>query len=288
MTPAMTRFPLFICTLLFALGYVGCVFADHAIEVIELQSRSSAELLPVIEPFVGSDGSIAGTGRSLVIKASPERVAEIKQLLAELDRPPKRLLITVGNNEDRMRDSRGYRASADIRTGNSQISINSPGYPVDSSRALVQLHDRHTSTSQSSQQFVQAMEGQPAYISTGLSMPVRTTERYYGGAVPYQRSTTEYQDVTRGFYVVPRVHGDVVTLEIAQHDDKPGRRYGVIDTQRVDTVASGRLGDWIDLGGVNVSQAAHQDGLGRSVNSRKGQLQGIQVKVECLNCTEGR
>jgi len=280
----MTRLPLFTGVLLLWLGYAGSALADYPIEIIELHSRTSAEILPIIEPFAGSDGSITGTGRSLIIKASPERMTEIKRLLADLDRPPKRLLITVGNDNDRTHSSSGYRASADIKTGNSQIGINSPGYPVDSSRAQVQLHDRRSSTTQSSQQFVQAMEGRSAYISSGLSVPLKTTERYYGGAVPYQRSTTQYQDVTRGFYVIPRINGDIVTLEIAQHDDQPGRKYGVIETQRVDTVVSGRLGDWIDLGGMNTTQTAHQGGLGQSVNSRQDQLRGIQVKVECLNC----
>lgn len=284
----MKRFPLVIGVLLLGVGYASTVFADYPIEVIELRSRSYDEILPVIQPLVGSDGTVAGMGNSLVIMAAPERLARIKQLLAELDRPPKRLLITVGNEEDRARSSSGYRASADIKTGNGQIGINSPGYPVDSSRAQVQLHDGSSTTTQSSQQFVQAMEGQSAYISSGLSVPLQTTERYYGGAVPYQRSTTQYHDVTRGFYVIPRVSGDTVTLEISQHDDKPGRRYGVVDTQRVDTVVHGRLGEWLDLGGVDTTQAVHQGGLGRSVNSREGHLQGIKVKVECLNCAEDR
>lgn len=284
----MKRFPLVIGVLLLGAGYASTVFADYPIEVIELRSRSYDEILPVIQPLVGSDGTVAGMGNSLVIMAAPERLARIKQLLTELDRPPKRLRITVGNEEDRAHSSSGYRASADIKTGNGQIGINSPGYPVDSSRAQVQLHDGSSTTTQSSQQFVQAMEGQSAYISSGLSVPLQTTERYYGGAVPYQRSTTQYHDVTRGFYVIPRVSGDTVTLEISQHDDKPGRRYGVVDTQRVDTVVHGRLGEWLDLGGVDTTQAVHQGGLGRSVNSREGHLQGIKVKVECLNCAEDR
>jgi hypothetical protein len=284
----MKRFPLVIGVLLLGVGYASTVFADYPIEVIELRSRSYDEILPVIQPLVGSDGTVAGMGNSLVIMAAPEQLARIKQLLAELDRPPKRLLITVGNEEDRARSSSGYRASADIKTGNGQIGFNSPGYPVDSSRAQVQLHDGSSTTTQSSQQFVQAMEGQSAYISSGLSVPLQTTERYYGGAVPYQRSSTQYHDVTRGFYVIPRVSGDTVTLEISQHDDKPGRRYGVVDTQRVDTVVHGRLGEWLDLGGVDTTQAVHQGGLGRSVNSREGHLQGIKVKVECLNCAEDR
>jgi type II secretory pathway component GspD/PulD (secretin) len=284
----MERVPFFSCAVLLGLAGINPVFADYPIEVIQLHSRTYEEILPVIQPFIGSDGTVTGMGTSLVIKAAPAQVSEIKQLLSELDRPPKRLRITVGKGEDRARSSSGYRASADIKAGNSQISINSPGFPVDSSRAHVRLHDQSSTTAQSSQQFVQAMEGQPAYISSGLSVPLQTTERYYGGGIPYQRSTTQLQDITRGLYVVPRVNGDSVTLEIAQHDDKPGRRYGVIDTQRIDTVVHGRLGEWINLGGLDTTRSGHQGGIGRSVNAQDGQLQGIQVKVDCLNCGEGK
>ena len=282
----MKRLPLFLFAAL--LGVAGTVFADYPIEVIELKSRPYEEILPLVRPFVGSDGTVTGMGNNLVIKAAPEQVREIKRLLATLDRPPKRLRILVDNGDDRARSSSGYRASADIKTGNGQISINSPGYPVDSSRGEIRLHDRHSTTTQSSRQFVQAMEGQPAYISSGLQVPLRTTERYYGGGIPYQRTTTQMHDVTRGFYVVPRVSGDAVTLEIAQHNDQPGRRYGVVDTQRVDSVVHGRLGEWIDLGGLDTTETAHQGGLGRAVNSQQGRLQGIKVKVECLNCDADR
>ena len=286
MVPVMKRLPLFLFAAL--LGIAGTVFADYPIEVIELKSRPYEEILPLVRPFVGSDGTVTGMGNNLVIKAAPEQVREIKRLLATLDRPPKRLRIVVDNGDDRARSSRGYRASADIKTGNGQISINSPGYPVDSSRGEIRLHDRHSTTTQSSRQFVQAMEGQPAYISSGLQVPLRTTERYYGGGIPYQRTTTQVHDVTRGFYVVPRVSGETVTLEIAQHNDQPGRHYGVVDTQRIDSVVHGRLGEWIDLGGLDTTETAHQGGLGRSVNSQQGRLQGIQVKVECLNCDDDR
>ena len=284
----MKRYPFIVFTALLGIAGISPVLADYPIEVIELHSRSYEEILPVIQPFVGSGGTVTGMGNKLVIKAAPGRVSEIKRLLVDLDRPPKRLQITVSKGEDRARSSRGYRASADIKAGNSQISINSPGFPVDSSRAHVRLHDRSSTTAQSSQQFVQAMEGQAAWISSGLRVPLQTTERYYGGGIPYQRSTTQLHDVTRGFYVVPRVHGDTVTLEIAQHDDKPGRRHGIIDTQRIDTVVHGRLGEWIDLGGLDTTRSDYQGGIGRSVNMQDGQLQGIQVKVECLNCGEGR
>jgi len=266
-----------------ALG-VNNVRADYPIEVIELQSRPVEDVIPLIKPFVGPGGTVTGFGSRLIIKAAPQQLGEVKRILAEIDTPPMRLLITVDKGSDELLSSRGYRASADIRLGDSQISINSPGRPVQSSRAQINLHDKQLSSTQTSQQFVQAVAGQRAYISSGLRVPLQTSEHYYGAGIPYHRSSTTLQDVTRGFYVIPRVHGDSVTLEIAQHDDTLARRPGVIDTQRIDSMVRGRLGEWISLGGLDSSQSAQTGGLGQSERSQQRQFQDIRVKVECLDC----
>ena len=258
--------------------------ADYPIEVIELKSRPLDEILPVIQPFAGADGTVTGMGNNLIIKASPVRVKEIKRLLVNLDRPPRRLLITVGNQDDVARAASGYRASADIKAGDSRLSINSPGLPVDSSRAQVSIHERNVQRTQISRSRVQALEGRPAFINSGSRIPLQTTERYYDRGPPYQRRTTQLQDVSSGFYVVPRLQGDEVTLEILQHDDRPGQRHGVIKTQSAGTVVRCRLGEWVELGGVSNANNNRQGGLGRSVNSQGRHGRAIQVRVECLDC----
>ncbi len=58
------------------------VCADYPIEVIELQAATLDEVVPVVRPLVGPDGTVTGMETSLVIKAAPERVAEIRELLA--------------------------------------------------------------------------------------------------------------------------------------------------------------------------------------------------------------
>jgi type II secretory pathway component GspD/PulD (secretin) len=273
-----------LCITLFFLVIGTPALADYPIEVIELKSRLLDEMLPVIQPFAGADGTVTGMGNNLIIKAAPARVNEIRQLLLDIDRPPQRLLITVGNQDDVARSSSGYRSSADIKAGDGRISINSPGYPVDSSRAHVRLHDTNVQHAQTSRQRVQALEGRPAYIKSGSLVPLQTTERYYDRGIPYQRRSTQLQDVSSGFYVVPRLQGDEVTLEIVQHDDRPGQLRGVINTQSAATVVRARLGEWVELGGVNTSSSNQQGGLGQSVSSQESNSQGIQVKVECLDC----
>lgn len=278
------RLAMNLCIGLFCLVISAQGFSDYPIEVIELKSRPLDEILPVIQPFVGADGTVTGMGNNLVIKASPARVKEIRQLLVNLDRPPRRLLITVGNQDEVARSSSGYRASADIKAGDGRFSINSPGYPVDSSRAHVVIHDRSVQRAQTSRSRVQALEGRPAYINSGSRIPLQTTEHYYDRGVPYQRRSTQLRDVTSGFYVVPRLQGDEVTLEIVQHDNRSARRRGVIRTQSAGTVVRGKLGEWVELGGVDTSNNNREGGPGRSVGSQGSNNRGIQVRVECLDC----
>jgi hypothetical protein len=265
---------------LFCLLLSTPVLSDYPIEVIELKSRPLDEILPVIQPFVGADGTVTGMGNNLVIKASPARLKEIRQLLVTLDRPPRRLVISVGKQADMTQRSSGYRANADIKAGDSRISINSPGYPVDSSRAHVRIHDNTLQGARTSRHRVQALEGRPAYINSGARIPLRTIDRYYDQG----RYGTQLQDVSSGFYVVPRLSGDEVMLEIMQHDDRPGQYRGAINTQSTGTVMRGRLGEWVELGGVETSTANQEGGLGQSVTSQASDVQGIQVKVECLDC----
>ena len=255
--------------------YAGIAYADYPIEVIELRARPLEEVLPLVRPLIGPDGTATGMGNNLVLKAAPQRVREIRQLLEQVDRPPRRLLISVGKQGERMRDESGYSAGADIRTGDGQVSINSPGYPVDESRVRIHVHDSDTRRSRSIGQQVQALEGRPAFIASGTQIPVQGVERYYRHGRLHERHVTRMHDASSGFYVLPRVSGEHVTLEI---------HTGAIHTQRADSVVRGRLGEWISLAGIDSSSSGSQGGPLRSHASRASVSQQVEVMVECLDC----
>jgi len=281
----MKQFSLFTRTvpLLFLL-YSQLVSADYPIEVIQLKSRPLEEVLPVVRSLIGADETATGMGNNLVLKAAPGHVQEIRKMLVEIDRPPRRLLITVSKEGDTARSSSGYSASADIKAGDGQISINSPGYPVDETRFGVRIHDSSDQRARTMGHKVQALEGRPAFIASGSRIPVHGVDPYYPNRYPYGRRVTQLHDVSSGFYVVPRVHGEHVTLEIQQRDDRPGMRRGFINTQSANTAVRGRLGEWISLGGINTSSNNSQGGLGRSIASQGSDMQQIEVLVECLDC----
>jgi hypothetical protein len=260
------------------LVFLACipVYADYPIEVIELRAATLNEVIPVVRPLVGPDGTVTGMGNNLVIKAAPDRVREIRELLVRIDRPPRQLLISVSNSGEDVSHASGYSGRADIRIGDGQVGINSPGRPVGDSRARLDVYRQGARGKRSAGQQVHALEGRPAWIHAGSQVAVH-------GGYPHG---TQMHDVTSGFYVVPRVSGTEVMLEIFQHDDRPGRLPGTFEIQRAGTVVRGRLGEWVVLGGIDSASKDRHTGLARSQQRESMQSQQIRVKVECIDCDE--
>lgn len=287
-----------ICPFLLAAMFITFVVpttahADYPIEVIELRYNLLQDVLPAIRPLMGEGETVTGMGNQLIIKAPPARVVEIRKLLAGIDRSPRRLIVMVGKQGQLQRYSRGYSSRADINAGDGNITVNprgtgretaSAGIAGDDSHAQIGVHDFTGQGDRDIGQRVQVLEGRRAWINAGVQVPVHSRDRYIAGGVPYERRSTYYKDVRSGFYVVPRVSGDIVTLEILQHDDRPGRSPRTFRTQSTGTMVSGRLGEWIELGGIDNSESNTRSDIGQSNSSSNIGTQEIRVKVECLDC----
>ncbi len=267
------------------LGSPG-VFADYPIEVITLKSRPVDEVLPIVRPFAGGDGSVTGTGNHLIVKASPERLRDIRRLLEEIDLPPHRLLITLETTGRDKTDASGYAASVDIKSGDNRASINSPGRPGDRTRASISAHASQGKTTHYREQQVQALEGYPAFIHTGLSSPLQERHPGLRGGNPHNRRQIGSGTQTGGFYVLPRLSGDSVTLKILQQNDRSGWNPNTLHSQQTGTAVRGKLGDWIDLGGIHSSAEDTRSGIARSGTSSATHSGGLRVKVECMDCPD--
>jgi len=240
--------PLFASLLLAA-----SLTAQAATEVVPLQHRSSAELLPAAQAFIGRDGTVSAFENKLIVNASPERIDDLRALLQQLDTVPKRLLISVDNNDSNYQDNRGNGQV--IRYG--------------------------TSNREGGLQQIQASEGQPALIQVGQSVPITSTSTDGYGRI---QSNTEYRNVTQGFYVTPSVSGDTVRLQISTNNDRISQeRADVVKVQSTDTTISGRLGEWITLAGHNQQSQADRNPSSRTYSTQRGENMTLRVKVDLLD-----
>ncbi|MDH5594273.1 MAG: hypothetical protein OEY68_07710, partial [Gammaproteobacteria bacterium] len=90
-------FPVFLIMLI--LGQ--CVLAEEtSINIIELHSRTTEEIIPVLKPLLDNNTAITGTGYQIIIRATPSKLAEIRQIIDQLDKTPKSLLISVKHGND--------------------------------------------------------------------------------------------------------------------------------------------------------------------------------------------
>lgn len=237
-----------LLTAAFAL-WIGLAAAQQ-MEVIELKSKSAQDVLPVLLPLVEPGGTLTGVNNQLFLRASPRNRADIKKALAAIDTPTRRLIIRVSQNRESEKRAQGAEASGQVVLGSSRRSS-----------AQAQVWDTQSGRGESAGQMVQTVEGGQAFIQIGRSLPIPMRQVVIGPGGTVINETVVYQDVGRGFYAVPHLNGERITLDITQHADSVGGSgRGSISTQRLSTTVSGRLGEWIELGGSGRRASGEQSG----------------------------
>lgn len=126
-------------------------------------------------------------------------------------------------------------------------------------------------------QQVQVVDGGKAFFRTGQSVPISnfSVAATAAGAVVSQE--VRFRDLTNGFYVAPRLSGEVVTAEVSVSRDSPsnvGTGPGSASLLSVITTVSGKLGEWIEIGSVGAREQP-----GRSVSTRSTSTSGGERHV---------
>lgn len=258
---------------------------DAALEIIPLKHRPAEEIIPIIRPFVHEQGTLTGTGFQLIVRTTSQNLEELKTIIERLDTAPRRLLITVKQDVSAYeRETAAELSGAATVDGESRVTVGGPkgaGDGEDGLRARVlstRSRDDDTLT-----QRVQVLEGREAYIEIGRSIPLpaRSVVHTPGGINTYD--SIEYRDVTVGFYVLPRLSGENVTLEINPHRDlESGHGGGQISIQQIQTTVTGRIGEWLDIGGAVQEQVDSGAGTVYSTRERAEERRRVFIKVEEL------
>lgn len=287
---AVSRVALF----LLVWAQAAAVLAQTVLEVIPLRYRQAAEVIPIIQPVLAREGSVSGYQGQLVVRTTPANLEEVKRILAVVDAAPRQLLISVRN------ESTGERSRSEVdvsaRFGGEHARVVIPPASRDprggsvevgggDDRVRVHALEGHSVGRERDTQTVRVMEGREAFVRAGQSAPVRERQvqrTVVGGRVVEQVvESTQYRDVGSGFYVLPRLSGDRVTLDISQQREALSRgASGAASVQGMVTTVSGRIGEWMEIGGIDRDASSQQGALlGRSSASARDSRR-ILIKVE--------
>lgn len=254
----------------------SAVSAAPTTEVIPLSYGLAESLVPVVQPMLQDDERISAYGNQLVIRAEPERIADIRTLIADLDRQPARLRISVASSQNAMNQSRGHRIDGQISSGSGSLVIGNPD-----ERTRARIVRRETRGAADGVRQITANEGYPVLIQSGHSVPVSTqTTDAYGRVI----EQTQYRDVTQGFYATVRLNGDMATIILNTNDDHINRADSRrIDVRHLDTQITTRLGEWVTVGALGDTETAESRDIGRRTTTRQEDSGSIRLMIERLD-----
>ncbi len=264
------------------------VFAQMKMEIFPLKHRQAVELVLVVEPLLGGVGSVTGIRNQLVVRTTPVNLAVVRSVLKKLDTASINLRITVREGTSLHLKENDAELSADARLGKKgQIAV-SPG-PSKSGGLIVapsrkgakvtgRIQQRDLRATGNNSQQVVTQDGQPAVIHITQTIPFTETEGVHSGKGSRHRESVVFQEVTRGFRILPRLQSDRVVMDISPVSSR--FRGGVVASHGIHTTVSGRLGEWIELGSLSEnSRSKNSQLLGRSETSTR-ESKRVFVKVE--------
>lgn len=276
----------FVALLVYYCLQITATHADtNTVHIYTVQHQIAESLLPAIDDILLSGESVNAYNNELVVNASSVSQQKVAQLLQAIDKPLRNILISVRNNNTGSSTDNNTSVSGGIRTGDVYLGAGGPVYRekrnggavIQSNGVRIQSNHETRQTSTQQEQRLRGIEGSPSWISTGQAIPYRSTDQW-------GNSTMEYQNADSGFYVTARIMGDRVQLDISTSDDKLSedprqRRRGIIDTQRLQTTTSGRVGEWISLGGINLQGDNESHSYTNNSSNTGANIVGISVKV---------
>jgi hypothetical protein len=223
-------------------------FGQNALEIIPLRHSTAEQVLPALRPLIEPGATLTGQGTQLIVRTSPGNLEELKRALEAIDRPVRRLQILV--RLDDALDAARQDVGASGRISNR------------GARVEVQAQEGNRSGLERVDQRVQVLEGSRAFIYTGQSTPI------FDGSVT--------RETASGFEAIPRLTGGGVVVEIAQRRDSP------VQQQALSTTVSGRLGEWLEVGGAIESAARNERGTTAARSNQGIQTRRVWLKVEAL------
>ena len=263
--------------LLFILLLISCAaFAETEFKIITLQHRFASDLLPIIEPMVGADGTATGMNNQLILRAQPARMREIEEVVTKLDAARVNRKITVNTSNNLQSQQERVEAKGATKVGKVTVSNDRRAKP---NTGRVEVENSSSNSSQNSNQFINVLDGERAFIRVGQIVPftqewVTITRRY----VQVDRFT-DWHEISTGFAVRPRTVGNNVELEITPRIARLNNQ-GFIDFEELTTIMRVSLGNWVDIGGaMQQNDEVSRKILGLQSTSSQ-QNSSLSIKVE--------
>lgn len=256
-----------VCLLAALTAAAPAAFAEGRLEIITLRHRPAEQIVPALRPLVEPGGALSTLDDKILLRVSPANLAELRAAIDALDTPLRRLVVSVRQDRSSEGQGAGVGLSGRLEPGHSRLRVDAGAGQYRQAEGVSQQ--------------VQVVEGGRALIRVGQSLPVAMREWRPGPGGWQPVDSVRYTDVGSGFLASPQLIGERVNIEIAPDMERVGAS-GVIETSRLATIVSGRLGEWIPLGGTQADASRGSQGsAGIGRDSRSSQA-GVWLRVDLV------
>jgi type II secretory pathway component GspD/PulD (secretin) len=214
-------------------------------------------------------------------------------MVTQLDTAAKMLLISVFQGNDRELRALGVSGNFQYRDSNTNISLGSPDKPANrgadinystrTASAGARTYSTRGRLSDNPVHQLRISEGSEGYIETGESIPYFSGSYWRGGRHGIVEGGIDYKDINTGFYVLPRVHSEQVTLDVSPYKQSQSRkRGGNIETQSASTRITGQLGQWLAIGGISGQTQSSSTRIGSYGSTQSRDSASIWIKADLV------
>lgn len=233
------------------------------VRTFSLNQRPAQDIATQLQQLYPNDElRITTQEQQLTVRAEPQILDEVEQLIGTMDVAPAQLRITVRS---------GGTGSSHRQGG---------GVYIDNGNVSVQGERKVTTTRRNQMQTLVVQDGQSAHIKSGQvrALPIAIQ----GGLNP--AAIIKQVDISSGFVITPQViSGQQVELQIMAFDNVPqdGMPAGY-ETEAVVTIRRVQPGEWVTLGATETSNASSQAGITYEVGGDSQRSQRFDIKVEVM------
>ena len=273
---------LFGICLLSAVGVLSTApgWCGTEVVVIPIQHRNAAELVPIVEQLLSSEGRVSHDRRtnSLIIIDRAEHLRSIRVVLDRTDAPSKQVKVRVRFHQTESKTARGGSVEGRVSGDDWTVGVGkSRGDGLD-----VRVRNDHSRETIRSEYAIRTASGSAAYILAGKEVPFRSGWRSLCRGYAACPNGVDFRRIETGFEVTPLVRGDRVEMDLVPRISGigPSGESEVIRFTEAAVRLTAPFGEWVTVGGWNTQGDAVYRAILESASRRREETLNISLRVE--------
>ena len=108
---------------LISICLIACPVLAQSLEVIDLKYRTAAEVIPVLQPPMEQGGALSGQDYKLFVRTSPANLQQLRAALAQIDRQPNQLLVSVRRSTQQQIELERAQVSGTVSNRGANVAV---------------------------------------------------------------------------------------------------------------------------------------------------------------------